>query len=213
RGTGFDEVEHWRKWAKVPSARLQVIRIDDLESPQISQLLGRVCLAFGPEGRGGIIDAALAGDSLLVRGPRQRLLTVPVASLSALKGLPREVLRDFEVDPDGSFLHWPGPDVHLGWEQFLQAVHPGELLKGRQRTEGYNRRYGDAIRRLREAAGITQSGVEGITERQLRRVERGECRATLAALGSLAKAHGVSVNEYLDAVARGMGKPSRVAGR
>ena len=56
-------------------------------------------------------------------------------------------VRNFEIDPDGSFVHWPDIDVHLGWNQLLQAVDPGELRKALQRTEGFNERYGAAIRR------------------------------------------------------------------
>ena len=114
------------------------------------------------------------------------------------------MLRNFEIDPDGSFIHWPDLDVHLGWNQFLQAVDPAELLKAQQRSAGFNERYGAAIRKVREAAGILQSKVEGLTERQLRRIEQGECRATTAALTALAKAHGLDVNAYMDGLAKAM---------
>ncbi len=48
------------------------------------------------------------------------------SSVRALSGQPRAVLRNFVIDPDGSFVHWPDLDVHLGWNQFLQAVDPEE---------------------------------------------------------------------------------------
>jgi hypothetical protein len=108
------------------------------------------------------------------------------------------------MDPDGSFIHWPDIDVHLGWNQFLQAVAPAELHRAQQRSAEFNRRYGAAIRELREKAGIPQARVEGITERQLRRIEQGECRATVNALRDLAKAHGLDVNAYMDRVANAM---------
>ena len=100
------------------------------------------------------------------------------------------------LDPDGSFIHWPDINVHLDWNQFLQAVEPAELHKAQQRSTGFNRRYGAAIRKLREKAGIPQAKVAGITERQLRRIEQGECRATMNALRDPAKAHGLDVNIY-----------------
>lgn len=171
----------------------------------MSELLGRVCSAFGPEaGRGSIVDAYLSGDVLFVRGPKQRMLHVPVDALAALRGQPRAVLQNFRIDPDGSFLHWPDIDVHLGWDQFLQAVDPAELHKARQRSAEYNRRYGAAIRKLREEAGIRQAKVAGITERQLRRIEQGECRATTGALAALAKAHHLEVGAYMEALAKAM---------
>lgn len=201
-----DQVAQWMRTTKIRSEnRLHVVRVDDLEAPQVSQLLGRVCFALGRDGaRGGIIDAYLAGDSLVVRGPKHRMLHVPVSSIPALSGQPRAVLRNFLIDPDGSFVYWPDLDVHLGWNQFLQAVDPEELRKSLQRTEGYNKRYGAAIRRLREDAGLSQSKIEGLTDRQLRRIEQGECRATRTALATLAKAHGLDANSYMERLAKAM---------
>ena len=121
-----------------------------------------------------------------------------------MRGQPRSVLRNFEIDSDGSFIHWPDIDVHLGWNQFLQAVDPEELRKAQQRTEGYNKRYGAAIRRLREAAGISQSKVDGLTERQIRRIEQGESRATAGAISALAKAHGLEASAYMEGLAKAM---------
>lgn len=201
-----DQVAQWMRMTKIRSEnRLHVVKVDDLEAPQVSQLLGRVCFALGRDGtRGSIIDAYLTGNSLLVRGPKHRMLHVPVNDVLALRGQPHDVLRNFAIDPDGSFIHWPDLDVHLGWNQFLQAVDPEEVRKALQRSEGFNRRYGTAIRKLREEAGFSQSKVDGLTERQLRRIEQGECRATTAALTALAHAHGLGVNAYMDTLAKAM---------
>jgi hypothetical protein len=201
-----DQVAQWMRTTKIRSeSRLHVVKVEDLEAPQVSELLGRVCFALGRDGtRGSIIDAYLAGDSLLVRGPKHRMLHVPVSSVPALRGQSRAVLRNFEIDPDGSFIHWPDLDVHLGWNQFLQAVDPEELRKAQQRSTGFNQRYGAAIRKRREEAGLSQSKVEGLTERQLRRIEQGECRATTGALTALAKAHGLDVNAYMESLTKVM---------
>ena len=201
-----DQVAQWMRTTNIRSEnRLHVIKVDDLEAPQVSQLLGRVCLALGRDGsHGGIIDAYFTGDSLLVRGPRYRMLHVPVSAVPALRGQAPVVLRNFEIDPDGSFLYWPELDVHLGWNQLLQAVEPAELRRAQQRSAGFNERYGAAIRRVREAAGILQSRVEGLTDRQLRRIEQGECRATTTAILILAKAHGLDANAYMDRVTKAM---------
>jgi hypothetical protein len=201
-----DQIAQWIRRTKIRSGhRLHIAQVEALDAPQFSELLGRVCCAFGPEkGRGSIVDAYLGGNVLSVRGPKQRLLHVPVASIPALRDLPQAVLRDFRIDPDGSFVHWPGPDIHLGWNQFLQAADPLELHKAQQRSTAFNRRYGAAIRKLREEAGIPQAKVKGITERQLRRIEQGECRATANALQDLANAHGLDVKTYMEKVANAM---------
>ena len=201
-----DQVAQWMRSTKIRSEkRLHVVKVEDMEGPQVSQLLGRVCVALvGDEGRGGIIDAYLAGDRLYVWGPKHRLLHVPLGSVPALKGRPQAAVRNFLIDPDGSFLYWPDLDVHLGWDQFLQAVDPAELTRARQRSAGFNERYGAAIRGAREGAGILQSKVEGLTERQLRRIERGESRTTSAAIAALAKAHGLDVAAYMERLAQAM---------
>ena len=154
--------------------------------------------------RGGIIDAYLAGGALLVRGPKHRMLHVPLRSIPALKGQPCAKLRNFKIDPDGSFIYWPALNVHLGWNQFLQAADPAELRRAQQRSADFNRRYGAAIRKVREAAGIPQSNIEGLTDRQVRRIEQGICKATAGALAALARAHGLDVNAYMDKLAKAM---------
>ncbi len=151
-----------------------------------------------------MIDARLVDDWLLVRGPMGRMLHVPLESIRALTGRPRSAVRNFTIDPDGSFIEWPDLDVHLGWDQFLQAVEPAEHRKAQQRTAGFNRRYGAAIRAVREQAGILQSRIEGLTERQLRRIEKGESRATTSAIDALARAHGLDPNAYMESLAKAM---------
>ncbi len=149
------------------------------------------------EGRSSMIDAYLVGDCLSIRGPKNRMLHVPVSRIPALRGQPEAAVRRFSIDPDGSFIYSPDLDVHLGWNQFLQAVDPAEFRKAQQRSAQFNARYGAAIRRVREAAGIVQSEVEGLSERQVRRIEHGESRATSAAIAALAKAHGLDANTYM----------------
>jgi hypothetical protein len=194
-----DQVAQWMRTTKIRSEdRLHVVKVNDMEAPQVSELLGRVCFALGNDGsRGNIIDAYFIGDNLLVRGPKHRMLHVPLDSVPALSGRPHAAIRNFTIDLDGSFIYWPDLDVHLGWNQFLQAVDPAELHRARQRRAGFNRKYGEAIRMLREKMGIRQAGVEGLTERQIRRIEQGKCRATTGALNALAAAHGLNVNDYM----------------
>jgi hypothetical protein len=201
-----DQVAQWMRTNKIRSKDpLHVVKVEDLQAPQVSFLLGRICSALGRDGtRGSIIDAYLAGNSLLVLGPKHRMIHVPVSSVPALSGQSQAVLRNFEIDADGSFIHWPDIDVHLGWNQFLQAIDPEEFRKAQQRSKGFNERYGAAIRRVRELARISQSSVENLTERQLRRIEQGESRATTNALTALAVAHGLELNEYLERLSKAM---------
>ena len=202
-----DQIAEWIRQNRTTSQnRLQIVRVKNLNAPEVVQLLKRVCYSFGgPHGdRGSIVDAYLVGSTLVVRGPYLRVLHVPVVSVPVLRDLPIEALQNFEIDPDGAFLHWPSADIHLGWDQVLQVVDPLESHKARQRSADFNRRYGAAIRKLRDEAGISQTQVKGITDRHLRRVEQGACRATAKVLRNLATAHGMELNAYMDNLAEAM---------
>ncbi len=62
--------------------------------------------------------------------------------------------------------------------------------------------FGKAIATLRKEQGLRQSDIAGLSERQLRRIERG-ARAGVSALRSLAAAHDLDLNGYLNVVAEG----------
>jgi transcriptional regulator with XRE-family HTH domain len=61
--------------------------------------------------------------------------------------------------------------------------------------------YGHAIRAVRESAGLKQIEIDGLTDRQLRRIELGEQMASPKALESLAKAHGLEISDYMNRLA------------
>jgi hypothetical protein len=60
--------------------------------------------------------------------------------------------------------------------------------------------HGAAIRKLREEKGLGVTAIPGLSHKQLRRIERGESRLTSNAASKLAEAHGMTPNEYLQAV-------------
>lgn len=201
-----EQVAHWMRGTRIQSEnRLHVARVDNFGPPKVSEFLNRYRIALSDDTkRGGIIDAYVVGDTLFVRGHKHRMLHVPVHRIGSLSGKPQQLIQNFRIDPDGSFLHWPDLDVHLGWNQFLQVVDSDAYRKAQQRSSGFNTRYGAAIRKLREEAGIPQSKIPGFTDRQIRRIEHGESRATKDALAAFAKAHDLPLNDYMDRLARAM---------
>jgi hypothetical protein len=64
----------------------------------------------------------------------------------------------------------------------------------------HDRRYGAAIAKLRTAKGLKQSEITGLSERQVRRIEKGE-GTTYESLRRLAAAHQMDTSEYLRQVA------------
>jgi hypothetical protein len=130
-----------------------------------------------------------------------RKLRVPLEKLPVLQKLSQKQRQEFEIDEEGTFLYWPGGDIHLGWEQFEYAVDKAASLKAKQQTEAFNKAYGSAIRKLRREKSLRQSDIEGLTPRQVGRIESGQ-RATLSALQKLAGPHGMSVSEYMEELAK-----------
>ena len=121
-------------------------------------------------------------------------------------------LAHFEIDEDGRFLFWPHADAHLGWEQFTQIVDPPAAFAAKQSSTEFNKRYGAAIRAAREASNLKQTDIEGIFNRDLRRIEQGEQAASKSALESLSNAHRLTLDAYLTTLSGRMsGRMKRIA--
>ena len=127
---------------------------------------------------------------------------IPLANLPSLNKQTKTSLENMEIDEDGIFIYWPKIDVHLGWDQFQAAIDQKALLKAKQKSDEFNKRYGIAIRNLRHEQGLRQNDIKGLTGRQVGRVERGECRATHTALVKLAKTHEMDISEYMDKLSK-----------
>jgi len=185
--------------AKLHLRRPEMIHVARARSPEEEGLLlERLLLALrSGQSRQRILDAWWEGQTLVVVNPQFKRLHVPVGRIAVLGGRPGKTLERFQIDEDGLFICWPELDVHLGWEQFAQAIGEADYLKARQESADFNARYGQAIRAFREARGLRQSDVQGLTPRQVGRIERGECRATHSALKKLAGAHGLAVSDYM----------------
>lgn len=172
---------------------------------KVEPFVERVLLAMDSGGyEGRIIDARWEGDTFVVVSPNGncfKKLPVPLEKLSVLQGHNKQEIENFEIDEEGVFIYWPDLDIHLGWEQFEQAVDNGACLKAKQQSDAFNKAYGTAIRKLREKCELRQSDIKGLTPRQVGRIERGECRATHNALSKLAKAHKMSISDYMNELA------------
>ena len=79
-----------------------------------------------------------------------------------------------------------------------------------QSLEEFNVRYGAAIRQLRRDRGLTQSDINGLSAYQIRRIEKGECRASYRIIKLLATSHGIEGGEYMNELAERLApKPIR----
>lgn len=147
-----------------------------------------------------IADANVADDCLFVISCALDRYEVPFDKMPALNSVPEAERSTFELDEDGSYIHWPGPDIHVDLDAIRAAVDPQWRAKALTAKATRDRRYGAAIAKLRLARGLKQSDIVGLSERQVRRIEKGE-GTTSESLHRLAAAHGMDMNDYLREVA------------
>jgi hypothetical protein len=174
-------------------------------SGSILTLLQRLKSGFAAgESEDRILDAKVENRVLRVVSVNFDRLDVPLAEVPPLKGAASSQLHEFEIDDDGAFIYWPRLDVHLGWRQLQQLVDPETALRASQKSMDFNRRYGQAVKARREQAGLTRGDVAGLSEKQLARIENGQCRLTTNAIAALAKAHGRVPNDYMRELANAL---------
>lgn len=149
---------------------------------------------------GGIVDAYLVADELVLMLGDLTVRSFPRQQVPGVGRLPATLFTEFEIDPDGSYLRWPEEDVDLGVSGLLQAVDPMYLAD--VEIDRLSREdVGGALRELREERGLRQRDVPGLSERQVRRLEKGTSRLTAEAAGDLAEAFGLSLSRFLDLLA------------
>jgi hypothetical protein len=151
-----------------------------------------------------ILDAKIEAKVLRVISTDFNRLDVPITQIPAFANADHKSLAGFEIDEDGSFIYWPKLDVHLGWEQLFQIVNPDAARKALQKNQQFNVRYGKAVRKVREQAGLEPAAIAKLSEKQVARIEKGECRLTSNAIDALSKAHGLEANEYLQKLAEAL---------
>lgn len=121
--------------------------------------------------------------------------------IPVLRGMKPRDLAGFRIDEDGSYLHWPGLDVHLGVSQILQATDSKYLAQVEIERNALD--YTSwALEAWRREAGIRQADVEGMSERHVRRIEKGVSRLTVSAAERFASAFRITTREFLDELAR-----------
>lgn len=157
--------------------------------------------ALGAEQR--LIASATVDDgNLIVWSCEPKQYMISVEDIPALAKMSARDLEKFEVSETGSRLHWPKGDVDLDLEAVRYFADP----RSRQEQDRLRREtassYSKAIKAFRLAEGLKQSEIEGLTERQVRRIERGESMPHSSSLKKLAAAHGISVEEYLAELAK-----------
>ena len=91
-------------------------------------------------------------------------------------------------------------DLHLDIDGIRQLIEPDyrqQLVLERIRND---KCFGMAVAEVRSKYGLRQADIDGLSERQLRRIEDG-ARPRVKTLEKLSSAHGLDTNAYLNEVA------------
>ncbi len=176
----------------------------------------RLVLAHGSGAEKELIASAVVEDGkLVVWSCEPRRFEVPVSEIPVLAKMRPDTLAKFELSVSGSRLRWPDADVDINLDTIREHADPEVRRDHEARARQEAARYADAIRRFREERGLTQSDIEGLTSRQVRRLEEGGTVPQIVTLKRLAVAHGMTVDDYLQELAKRSRKSSRrpAAGR
>lgn len=147
-----------------------------------------------------IADARALDDRLLILTCGLDTIEVPFESITALARLAHDERTQFEISEDGSRISWPSADLDFDIESLRYAVDEQYRNRVDRERLAYSRQYGQAIRAFREEKGLRQKDIEGLSERQVRRIEK-EGTTSSEALRVLACAHSMSLNDYLNEIA------------
>ncbi|HEV3051803.1 MAG TPA: DUF2442 domain-containing protein [Longimicrobium sp.] len=149
----------------------------------------------------GIVDAYPLGGEFHVLTADFELRCFPIRKLPILARLGAADLAQFSVDEDGSYLHWPAHDLHIGVSQLLQEVDPAFMADVAMERNEYDNT-GVALRAMREERSLKQSEIPGISARQVSRVEAGVSRLRYSAAQKFAAAFGMETGALLDQLGR-----------
>ncbi|MDE3000384.1 MAG: hypothetical protein OXU79_15015 [Gemmatimonadota bacterium] len=147
-----------------------------------------------------IADAQVVGEELFVMACDHTLFRAGFAEMHALERIPSQQRSSFTISSEGSYIHWPEADVHIDLDavRYLKDKTWREK-KDRERLM-YDLRFGEAVAELRKKCGLKQADIRGLSERHVRRIEKGE-RTRIDTLAILARSQGLSLKEYLDEIA------------
>lgn len=154
-----------------------------------------------------IAKVSVSKERLFVLSCALQPYEIAFDTMPSLKRIPLAERGNFAVDEDGSYIHWPGPDIHLDLDAIRAAVDPEARARAEAARAVHDGRYGGAIAKLRLRMGLKQSEIKGLSERQVRRIEKGE-GTTYEALRRLAAAHRMDLESYLRELAINASDPA-----
>lgn len=147
-------------------------------------------------------SASIDDGNLVAWSCEPRRFEVAVAEIPALAAMPADVLANFELSQSGSRIRWSAADVDLNLDTIREYADPDMRREHEAMARKEAARYAAAIRRFREQRGLRQTDIDGLTDRQVRRLEEGNTVPHIDTLKKLATAHGLAIEDYLKELAK-----------
>ena len=145
-----------------------------------------------------IADASAADGTLFVASCSFSFYRVRFKDLKSLRQVAPENHTVFNIDEDGSYIHWPEEDIHLDIDTLEYNTNEKYRKKADILKLQYHQHFGRFLKSLRKKAGLRQSDVPDLSARQIRRIENGETPVTVGALEKIAAALGLTIEGLLD---------------
>lgn len=139
-------------------------------------------------------------DELFITACDFQTYSLPFSHYPVLAQMNHELRGRFHVDKSGFAVWWDEADVSIDLDAVRTAVDEKYAEYMREQFKSRMAHVGAAIKLMREAAGLRQHDFD-VSERTLRRVEHGDVTPQLETLRALATGHGLSLEDYLRALA------------
>jgi uncharacterized protein DUF2442/helix-turn-helix protein len=149
-----------------------------------------------------IASVSIEDGKLVAWSCEPRRFEVPVAQIPVLARMSAAALAKFDLSASGSRIRWPDEDVDINLDTIREYADPDVRRQHEIHARQEAARYAKAIRQLREERGLKQADIDGLTERQVRRLEQGDTVPQIETLRRLATAHGMVVDDYLHELAK-----------
>jgi len=121
-----------------------------------------------------IASASIEDKTLIVWSCEPKRYEIPISEIPALGTLGAEALKKLEVSSSGSRIHWEDGDIDINLDTIRAVVDPAVRQAHDAEARQEAAEYSSAIRQLRLEKRLKQSDIEGLTARQVRRLEAGD---------------------------------------
>ena len=129
------------------------------------------------------------------------LYQTDISNFPFLQDLSEEDRQNFVIDASGSFVYWGKADAHLNLDSVRYYCDPEFKKEVDKKKEAELRSMGFGMCNARLYYGLALDAC-GVSEKEMDDFEMGKSMPSSTALAKIAKAHGLSLNKYLDSVAQ-----------